>query len=124
MKTNIIEIGSGYIEIPERKTDPLGVQAIEHYEPETVDLFKALLPGGDQHSGHVAFIDSIKGDLELFAAVRDETYNHDQFMEMRALVKYLSTLVDRAERIVAAAKHEREEEKDETPRTNSGPRVY
>jgi len=124
MKQQIEEVGSGHYATPERKTDPLDIWIDEHYDPEAVDLFKALMVGGNQHSGHAAFIETVKRDIELFSAVRDETYNHDQFMEMRSLVKYLSALTSRAERVVVAAKMDVREETPEITHPKVGPRVY
>lgn len=123
MKTNIVEMSGGHLDIPERKTDPIGVNVVESFDPEQADIFKALAPGGDAHNAFSAFMDTVKADLELFSAVRDETYNHDQLMESRALVKYLTALAGRVDRIVTAAKKE-EKTDDEADQHKPGSRVY
>src|SRR5512139_3395820 len=122
MTEQIEEAGSGHFRVPERKTDPLDVWISEQYPAEVVDALKALLPGGDQHSGFDAFMGTLKMDLDLFSVVRDETYNHDQLMETRALVKYLTALLSRVERVVAGAKKESEPEADKPK--EAGSRVY
>jgi len=120
MNNQVEEVGGGHFRIPESKTDPLDVWLGEEYSPETIDIFRSLISGGDQYSGHVAFIDTIKLDMELFSAVRDETYNHDQLIEMRSLVKYLSWLIGRTERVVKLTDKspEQEHETDKHSKSN------
>jgi hypothetical protein len=92
------------------------------YDDARVELLSTL----QNDIGFDEFVKTISEDAAIFEAVRDETYNHDQLMEARAMAKYARHLAGRV-RAAIDGRHARLIEKTENEKTeksqDSGPRI-